>query len=213
MTMQDDLAIRRTNRQELAAIGQELRVNSRWLLSFAAFAWLLEIFDTIILSGALDRFGVAPRTLSGLTGILTHPFLHGGFFHIIANTVPFLMLGGLIMLRSRRQWAAVSIISTLVGGLGIWLLGSAGSVHVGASGVVFGYFGYLLSIGVFERRLGAILISLFIGLTYGGLIFGMFPFFVGSGVSWEGHLFGFLGGILSAWAMNKPKSGLKRLTS
>ena len=97
MTMQDDLAVRRTNRQELAAIGQELRVNSLWLLGVAAIAWLLEIFDTIVLSGALDRFGVVPRTLSGLTGILAHPFLHGGFLHIIANTIPFFMLGGLII--------------------------------------------------------------------------------------------------------------------
>lgn len=189
--------IKRRTGRELRAIRRELGLHAMILFGLLAVFWGLEIADQLLFSGALDGFGLRPRTGSGLLGIFTAPFLHGGFFHLIANTVPFLVLGWLIMLRDVRQWALASLSAVVLGGLGVWLFGRE-AVHIGASGVIFGYLGFLLSIGLFERKIGAILLSLFVGLTYGTLIFGALPFFSPVQVSWEGHLFGLLGGVVAA---------------
>ncbi len=164
-----------------------------------AVLWGLEAFD-FVLGGYLDRFGIRPRRLDGLSGILFAPFLHGGFAHLAANSSVLVVFGGLILLRSRKEFALVSVITTLLGGLGVWLLGSlfsvGNAVHIGASGVIFGYFGYLLSMGIFERKVGSILLSVALAVGYGGVIFGVLP--GQEGVSWESHLFGFLAGVLCA---------------
>lgn len=167
--------------------------------------WVLEIVDKI-LGGALDQYGVVPRTLVGLRGILFAPFLHGGFAHLMSNTVPLLVLGLIIMLRRKRDLAYVSVLSGLVGGAGIWLIGASNSVHLGASILVFGYLGYLLSRGIFERRFWPIVGSVVVFFLYGGALFGVLP--GQAGISWEGHLFGFLGGILSAKLMAAPRIGV-----
>src|SRR5262249_41450245 len=123
------------------------------------------------------------------------PFLHHGFAHLIANTIPFIVLGWLVLLRETKHFIAVFVATTLMGGLGVWLFGHSGT-HIGASGVIFGWLGYLLLAGWFERSIGTILLSLFVGITYGWALLGILPF--QSGVSWEGHLFGFLTGALMA---------------
>jgi membrane associated rhomboid family serine protease len=180
---------------EWQGLKRELKLQWTILLGFVALLWGLEIVDTV-LGNSLDGLGIRPRSGAGLVGILLAPFLHGGFAHLAANSVPLLMLGWLVMLRETRHFFVVGIVATLVGGIGVWLVGASNSVHIGASGVVFGFLGYLLLRGYFERRFWPIVGSVLIGLAYGGMLFGMLPGQVG--ISWEGHLFGFLGGVVSA---------------
>ena len=183
------------------SIAGELKLQILILGSFVALAWGLELFDLFLLKGGynfrggLDQFGIVPRNPIGLRGILFAPFLHSGLGHLVSNTIPFLVLGWLVMLRETRDFFTVSILSALVSGLGTWMFGATG-IHLGASGVIFGYLGYLLARGYFERSGIAIALSLFVGTLYGSLIWGVLP--LQQGISWEGHLFGFVGGVLSA---------------
>jgi len=185
-----------SSKEKPRTIVGELKLQAALLLGIVAIFWIMELVDLVILGGALDSYGIQPRTASGLLGILFSPFLHGGLGHVAANSLAFMVLGWLIMLRETWHFFAVTLIAMVVGGLGVWLVGPADSVHIGASGLVFGYFGFLLLSGWFERRLGNIIISLFVLLAYGGMIFGVLPGQLG--VSWQGHLFGFLGGVLAA---------------
>jgi membrane associated rhomboid family serine protease len=178
------------------AIVREAKAQAKIVGAFTGVLWVQEIIDAVIFRGGLDRFGIHPRSLWGLLGILFAPFLHGGFGHLIANTVPLVVLSFIIMLRNKRDLLTVSAISGLVGGLGIWLVGSANSVHIGASILVFGYLGYLLSRGIFERRFWPIVGSIATFFLYGGALWGVLP--GQAGISWEGHLFGFVGGVLAA---------------
>ncbi len=181
---------------EMQAIAQELRLHAWILGGIVAFLWLLEFVDVFLFQGRLNFYGIHPRTAAGLWGILFAPFLHGNFVHLMGNTVPFLVLGWFVMLREVSDFFLVTAITMLSSGLGAWLLGAPNSVHIGASGVIFGYFGFLLLRGYFERKPLAIVFSLLVGLLYGGLLWGVLP--LTYGVSWQGHLFGFLGGVLAA---------------
>ena len=168
---------------------------------FVVLAWFLELIDRLILGGALDGLGVKPRSFSGLKGILFMPFLHSGFGHLLSNTIPFIVLGALVMLSGLNTFFTVVGLSMVVSGVGVWLLGGANSVHIGASGVVFGLFGYLLTRAYFERSLSAIIIAFAVLVFYGGILWGLLPFWLG--VSWLGHLFGFAGGVLAAYWLSK----------
>lgn len=187
---------------ESRTIAEELRTHVLVLGGFVALMWAVEIVDQFVfrlgLRSTLDLYGIIPRNPVGLRGILFAPFLHGGFPHLISNTVPFIVLGWLVMARETSDFFWVSLISALTSGLGTWLFGSSG-IHIGASGVVFGYLGYLLLRGYFERSVISIAISLFVGTLYGSLLWGVLP--IRYGISWEGHLFGFLGGVLAAWIL------------
>ncbi|MBI4784154.1 MAG: rhomboid family intramembrane serine protease [Oscillatoriophycideae cyanobacterium NC_groundwater_1537_Pr4_S-0.65um_50_18] len=177
------------------------------ILAFAiGLMWAIEIVD-FFLGGALNSFGIIPRNVIGLRGILFAPFLHGNFAHLIANTVPFATLGWFVMLRRTSDFFWVTAIAMLVGGLGTWLIASPNTVHIGASGVIFGYLGFLISRGYFERSFGSMLFSILVGLAYGGLIWGVLPGQLG--ISWQGHLFGFIGGIVAAWLMADSKAASK----
>jgi membrane associated rhomboid family serine protease len=164
-----------------------------------AVMWVEEIVDTG-LGGDLDRNGIIPREADGLDGIVWAPFLHGGFGHLIANSLPFLILGGAIALGSVRRFFYVTAITMAVSGIGTWLTGPAHTIHIGASGVVFGYLTYLLSRGVFARHLGYLLGGVLVFFLYGGALWGLLP---APGDSWQGHFFGALGGILSAWLLHR----------
>jgi membrane associated rhomboid family serine protease len=195
---------------ETRAIARELKTHAVILGGLVALAWILEFVDLVYFRGQLNTYGIYPRRISGLRGILFSPFLHGNFAHLISNTIPFLVLGWLVMLRETSDFWVVSAIAMVVSGLGTWLFGSLFSpyttVHIGASGVIFGYFGFLLLRGYFERSFLAIVFSLVVGILYGGLLWGVLPFQYG--ISWEGHLFGFLGGALAARLTAPSKSRL-----
>jgi len=137
-----------------------------------------------------------PRSLDGLRGIVFAPFLHGNLQHLIANTVPFVALGWMVMLRDQRRFLPVTLYAMLGAGLLAWTLGAPGSVHIGASGVVFGYLGYLLATGIYTRSAKSIVLSLATAVLWGGLVLGIAP--QSATISWQAHLGGFLGGILAA---------------
>lgn len=150
----------------------------------------------VILGGGLLGFGIHPRTVQGLWGIAAAPFLHASLEHLVANSVPLVVLGWLVMLRDRRHFWPVTIIAALGSGLTAWTIGAPGTVHVGASGVIFGYLGFLLLAGWFARSAGAILLSVLVTVLWGGLVFGVLPGQLG--ISWEAHLGGLIGGVLAA---------------
>ena len=189
-------------RQETQALTRELKTQGTILGGFVAVMWILEIVD-IVLGGALNSYGVRPHQLIGLRGIVFAPFLHGGLGHLIANTIPFLILGWFVMLQETRDFFVVTGITMLVSGLGTWLVGSSNSVHIGASGLIFGYLGFLLLRGYFERNFPSILLSLIVGFLYGGTIWGVLP--IQYGVSWQMHLFGFIGGVIAARLLARRK--------
>jgi membrane associated rhomboid family serine protease len=170
-----------------------------WLMiGVLAVLWTVEILDAVVFDGALDNLGIRPRSVFGLVGVVASPLLHGGFGHLVSNTVGFLLFGTLVAMWSRREFALVSLASLLVGGLGVWLIGESNSIHIGASGLVFGYFGYVLTRGWYERKFLSMSISILIALTFGSVLTGAIPGLAGFGISWEGHLFGLIGGVLVA---------------
>ena len=189
--------------QETKAFVREFKTQVTILGGSVALMWVLELMDVIVFRQRLNIYGIIPREIIGLRGILFAPFLHAGFAHLISNTIPFLVLGWFVMLQETGEFFIVTPIIMLVSGLGVWLIGSPG-VHIGASGVVFGYLGFLLARGLFERNFLSIVLSLLVGCLYGSLIWGVLPIQIG--VSWEGHLFGFIGGVLAARFLAKQKS-------
>ena len=171
------------------------------LIGAVAAMWIIEIADTLVLGDRLQRQGIMPRSWRGLDGVLWAPLLHGGFGHLLTNTLPFLVLGGLVAARGIGRFMTITAIVVLGGGLATWLFGTSGN-HIGASGVVFGYFGALLGAAVFERKFVAIIAALFAGALYWTLIFGIMP---RPFVSWESHLFGLLAGIAAAKLLANAK--------
>ncbi|TMR23221.1 rhomboid family intramembrane serine protease [Nonomuraea turkmeniaca] len=163
--------------------------------------WVVEGID-FVLNGALDQFGILGWDPEGLVGILFAPFLHGGFAHLMANSLPLLVLGFLAGLRDVRKFLWASLIIIVIGGLGTWLTSPA-VYTVGASGLVFGYFGYILSRGVFDRRLLDIVIAVGVGIAYYGILAGLLP--NQEGISWQGHLFGLIGGVVAGWVLRHKK--------
>ncbi len=190
-------------RQEKQSITSELQTQAIILGGWVALMWIVELVDIFIFGRKLDLYGILPRNPIGLRGILFAPFLHGGFSHLISNTIPFLVLGWFVMLQETSDFFVVTTITMLVGGLGVWLLGAPNSVHIGASVLIFGYLGFLLFRGFFERNLPSIFLSILVGFLYGGLVWGILP--SQPHVSWQGHLFGFIGGILAARLLARRK--------
>jgi membrane associated rhomboid family serine protease len=160
--------------------------------------WLVAALNVFVFEGRLLAFGILPRAEEGLPGIVIAPLLHGGINHLLANTGGILIFGGLVMFRSRSHFWMVTIVGGLASGIGTWLFGRP-AVHVGASGIVFAYFGYLLFTGFFERRIGSLLLSIAVFFIWGPTIYGILP--TKSDISWEGHVFGFIGGIVAAWVL------------
>ena len=172
-------------------------------LSFIALLWIVHILRLVLsfLGLVPDQistqfFGINPGSPSSLWTIFTAPLIHGNWQHLFGNSISLLLLGSLVGLQGPGQLWQVSIISALTSGLGIWLIAPHHTVHVGASGIVFGYLGVLLFMGLFQRRPLSILLSLACLFLFGSMVMGVFPGV--PGVSWQGHLFGFLGGVLAA---------------
>jgi membrane associated rhomboid family serine protease len=155
-----------------------------------------------VLGGVLNRFGVVPRTEQGLWGILFAPFLHGSVAHLAANSVSLLILGWLTLaFAGRRTFWIVSATAALGSGLTAWTFGAPGTVHIGASGVIFGYLGYLMLSGWWARRVMPVLVSLGVTALWGGMVLGVLPGQMG--ISWQSHLGGFIGGVLAARALHR----------
>jgi membrane associated rhomboid family serine protease len=168
-------------------------------LGFTALLYLVELVD-MVLPADLDQDGIQPRTLSGLDGVIWAPLLHAGWPHLIANTIPVLVFGFLAMAGGLGQWIAVTATIWILGGLGVWLTGPAG-VTIGASGLAFGWLAYLLVRGLFNRSFGQLAIALVLLFLWGGMLWGLLP--GNPGISWQGHLFGALAGILAAWLTSR----------
>ena len=164
--------------------------------ALAAF-WTVFVVNTL-LGGFLLTLGVIPRTTIGLRGILFAPFLHGSLNHIVANSIPFVALGWMVMLRDEKHFIPVTLAGMVGSGLMAWLLGAPGTVHIGASGVIFGYLGFLMLSGWYTRSIGSILLSLIVTVVWGSLGLGVLP--GAPGISWQAHIGGFLGGVLAARA-------------
>lgn len=167
------------------------------VVGLVAVMWVLELVD-IVGPWDLDQYGIEPRSTSGLLGILFAPFLHGGLGHLIANTVPLVLLGLLVSWRAGRYFWPVVVTIGLASGLGVWVLAGTGTVTIGASGLVFGLLTYLIAAGIQSRRFLDVLVGVVVLLIYGTMLLQVLPFFVAPQVSWLGHLFGAVGGVLAA---------------
>jgi membrane associated rhomboid family serine protease len=169
--------------------------------AMVAVMWVVEVLDVAGLN--LDANGIHPRDADTLPDIAFAPFLHAGWGHLVGNTVPFLILGGTIALSGLVRTAAVTGIVALVGGLGTWLIGPANTNHIGASGLVFGYAAYLISRGIFSRKPIHLAAGVAVLAIYGAtLLFSLVPH---PGISWQGHLFGAIGGVVAARVLDRPR--------
>ncbi len=171
-------------------------------LGFVGVLWVLEIVDAAN-GHALDAYGVQPRSQEGLVGILFAPLLHGGWGHLESNTLPVLVLGFLVLLGSIARGLAATAVIWVVSGVGVWLVSPSNSITLGASVLVFGWLVYLIVRGVFTRRSSEIATGVVLLVFFGGLLLGVLP--GQPGVSWQGHLFGAIGGgLAAAWVSRRP---------
>jgi len=160
--------------------------------------WLIEGIDTIS-NHALDAFGIRPWNLVGLDGIVFAPLLHVSFAHLAANSVPLFVLGTALWASGLRQWIWATVTGWITSGIFAWLLTPIHYIVIGASGVIFGWITYLIVRGFLSRRWSHIILGLIIAFAYGSVLLGVFP--MSTGVSWQGHLGGAIGGILAAWLL------------
>jgi membrane associated rhomboid family serine protease len=172
------------------------------ILILTSVCWLLFLADQLLFRGSLTNHGIVPRRLDGLAGILWAPFLHTSIKHLLANTLPLLILGGIICLRSKAEFRFVTGAGMVLGGVLTWLFGRT-AIHVGASGLVFCFFGYLAALAVFERKAVSFFAAAFCLFAYGGVLKGVLP--TAGPVSWEGHLAGLMTGITLGWLIMKVR--------
>lgn len=193
---------------EIAQAGGRSRVLTavQVIAGFVALLYLVELVDVLTLQ-PLDAAGVQPRDPDGLDGILWAPLLHGGWDHLVANTGPLLVFGFLILLAGVTRWLLVTAVVWVVGGAGVWFTGGEGTVHIGASILAFGWLVYLLVRGLFSHSAGQIALGLVLLFLYGGILWGVLP--GQPGVSWQGHFFGAVGGVVAAWYLGRRDRELR----
>jgi membrane associated rhomboid family serine protease len=185
-------------------------VGGATILTFVALLYLVELID-LLTHHSLDGNGIRPQTTDGLWGIIFAPVLHANWAHLIANTVPLLVLGFLMTLAGISRFVWATAIIWILGGVGTWLIGNVGSScgptdHIGASGLIFGYLAFLLVFGLFVRRVWDIIIGLVVLFLYGGVLLGAMPVLHQcGGVSWQGHLSGAVGGVVAAYLLSAPE--------
>ncbi len=172
------------------------------ILAFVGACWLVFAANNLLWNGHLSQHGIVPRQVGGLPGIIWAPFLHGSFQHLVANTVPLLIFGGILCYRSKSEFLILALAGTLLTGTLTWVFARNAS-HIGASGLIFCFFGYLASLAYFRRTFGTLLLSAVCILGYGGILKGLLP--GAPGISWEGHLAGLLAGIALAWGASRLK--------
>jgi membrane associated rhomboid family serine protease len=177
-----------------SAFPSGIRENVTWVLVLLAIIWGLAFFNWI-LGYQLNSWGLYPRTARGIAGIALSPFLHHGFGHVLANTIPLFVLGSLVAVRGAHEFLEATLVIAVAGGLGVWIMARP-AYHIGASGLIMGYFGFLLARGWYDRSLASAATALLVLLLYGGLLWSVIP--GAAWMSWEMHLFGFLAGVLAA---------------
>nr|WP_043727533.1 rhomboid family intramembrane serine protease [Streptomyces zinciresistens] len=178
---------------------------AKLMLGWVALLWLLEAVDAAT-GNALDGFGIVPRTPSELVDVVPAAFIHFGFGHVASNTVPLLVLGFLAALGGIRRFLAVCALIVVADGLGVWLLSPSGTNTAGASGLIFGLFGFLLVTGFVERRPLGVLVGVLVAAVWGGsFLAGLAP--TQSGVSWQGHLVGLVAGVVAAFVLRRRDPG------
>jgi membrane associated rhomboid family serine protease len=165
--------------------------------------WIIEI-PNLVTGGSLNAFGIAPRTVRGLAGIVVSPLLHGSINHLAGNTMAWLVAGALLALSDGRRFLTTMAIAWFTSGLGAWLVSASNTRTIGASGVVFGFFGYVLARGVATRSVLRVVVSLLFTLPFGlSILLGLLP---EPGISWQAHLFGLLGGVVAAFVVGRRAS-------
>jgi membrane associated rhomboid family serine protease len=205
---------RRQGRSGAPAVQETSRpawvVGAVTILTFVALLYLVELIDQLT-RHSLDANGIRPLQADGLWGIVFAPVLHAGWEHLMANTVPLLVLGFLVTLAGLSRFVWATVIVWIVGGLGTWLIGDVGSGcgptdHIGASGLIFGWLAFLLVFGIFVRRVRNIVIGLVVLVGYGGILLGAMPVLgTCGGVSWQGHLCGAIAGVVAAYVLSGPE--------
>ncbi|MDO4244636.1 MAG: rhomboid family intramembrane serine protease [Deinococcus sp.] len=173
-----------------------------------AVMWGQEIADQFVFGQQLDSYGISPREAGTFWHIWTAPFLHADFAHLVANSVPLAVLAFMTAVRSVSRFVMATAIIALIGGGLVWLLGRGDSNHLGASELVFGYLAYLLGVGWWERTPVAIVIAVIAFALYGGILWGVLP--SNPNVSWEAHLFGFIGGLVAAALLHRTARPARR---
>ncbi len=171
-----------------------------------ALLWLIELADQIT-RGSLDALGIHAWQLSSLPSVFVAPWLHVDWAHLSANTVPFAVLGFLVILGGAVRALLSTLWSVVTSGVFAWLLSPPNTVTIGASGLIFGWLTYLLTRGIFGRDGKQILLAVLIFLVYGGILWGVFPAQVG--VSWQAHLGGAVGGVLAAWLGHRRRTAVR----
>ncbi len=173
------------------------------LIGIVALMWVLEAINSVDHNALDHSAGIVPRNIDHLWAIFTSPFLHANFYpHLVDNTIPLAFMGIIIALRGARRLAVVTLIVIVIGGLGTWLIAPSGTSTIGASGLVFGYATYLLARGLFNRSPLEIAVGLIVGVVWGGaLIASVVPH---TGVSWQAHVCGAVGGVIAAWLLAAP---------
>jgi membrane associated rhomboid family serine protease len=178
---------------------QATRVVGAFITTFLLLGacWAVEVVNYADEGALSNRYGIQAHNSDAIWHIFTAPFLHANLDHIMANSVPLAIFGFLAALRGVARFVTVSLIIMVTSGLGVWFLAASGTVTVGASGLIFGYFGYLLARGFVERRPLDIVVGGLVAVGYGTMIFGALP--GQPGISWQAHLFGLIGGVFAAW--------------
>ncbi len=175
-----------------------------FMAGWVALLWVLEVVDATMPALGLDHWGITPRQLGELPQIFTAPFLHFGWQHLLANSVPLFVLGVIILLSGIRAFVVATLTSIVVSGLTVWLIAPPSSVTAGASGLVFGWLTFVLARGLFTKNWKHLLIGVAVFIVYGGVLWGVLP--SAAGVSWQGHLGGAIGGVLAAWWFSRRRS-------
>jgi membrane associated rhomboid family serine protease len=179
-------------------LGPDRSAGLRLVLALVVVMWVTEVVDLAV-GHRLDGYGIHPRDVGGLPEIVSAPFLHAGFGHLIANTVPFAAMGAAIALGGLARVAVVTVVVGVVSGLGVWLVAPSDEVHLGASGLVFGYAAYLVARGVLSRRMVELAVGVVVVAIWGiGLLQGLLP---QARISWQAHLFGAIGGVVAAFLL------------
>lgn len=171
--------------------------NFLFALKLLGILWAIQIINKIV-GYRLNALGIVPRTLHGIPGILFAPMLHANFTHLFFNSIPFLVLADLLLIEGKPIYLSISLEIILLSGFCVWLVGKRG-IHIGASALIMGYFGYFLGKAYFHFTAATVIVAGLCLYYFGGLFLALFPS-IKKEVSWESHVFGFLSGIFAAFA-------------